>query len=67
LKLSRFSQNGVFKNGGHQNYQNLIQMLWNFTQLLSIELSKEISVIFAITYILFCNLYFYVEFLHENW
>jgi len=33
---------------------------------LSIELSKEIPMIFAITYILFCNPYFYVEFLREN-
>jgi len=46
--------------------QNLIQMFLNFTQLLSIELSKEITMIYAIIYILFCNSYFYVEFLREN-
>jgi len=34
-------------------------MFLNFAQLLSFELSKEITVIFAITYMLFCNLYFF--------
>jgi len=37
-------------------------MFLNFAQLLSFELSKEITVIFAITYMLFCNLYFLLNF-----
>jgi len=69
LKLSRFSilEWCFQKRWIPELLQNLIQMFLNFALLLSFELSKGITVIFARTYIFFCNSYFYIEFLRENW